>query len=154
MDNDEITPTQSRAARHSLGLSQRFIAEETGINRSQLALFEVGRYRLEAFKLLALRNCYERLRYRFETQDDITTEIEDNDALIEKLAKSLVEYSIWEGGPVTTERDAIIRIMARNYQLMRIRQANAVISWRGEADTPKTIGDLVIALLKQPPETE
>ncbi len=154
MNNDEITPNQSRAARHSLGLSQRFIAEETGINRSQLALFEVGRYRLEAFKLLALRNCYERLRYRFDAQDDITAEIEENDALIEKLAKSPVKHSIWEGGPITTGRDAIIRIMARNYQLTHILQGRTVITGVGDTETPKTVGELVIALLKEPPETE
>ena len=154
MDIDEITPNQSRAARHSLGLSQRFIAEESGINRSQLALFEVGKYRLETHKLLALRNCFERLNYRFDAQGDIAAKIEENDALIKKLANSPVEHSLWDGEPITTGRDAIIRIMARNYQLMRIQQGNAVISWRGEADTPKTAGDLAITLLKEPPETE
>jgi transcriptional regulator with XRE-family HTH domain len=154
MDIDEITPNQSRAARHSLGLSQRSIAKESGINRSQLALFEVGKYRLEAFKLLALRNCFERLNYRFDAQGDIATKIEENDALIKKLANSPVEHSLWDGEPISTGRDAIIRIMALNYQLTHILQGRMVITGDGGAKKPKTVGGLVINLLKQPPEIE
>ena len=154
MNNEELTPNQSRAARHALGLSQRFIAQETGINRSQLALFEVGKYHLEAFKQLALRHCYERLHYRFDAMGDFAAEIEANDALIQKLAKAPVEYSLWDGEPIPRERDAILRLMARNYQLMCIQQDTRVISWHGEGDTPKTAGDLVINLLKEPPEAE
>lgn len=69
MNNNKISFEQFRAARTSLGLSQRFIAQESGINRSQLALFEIGKYNLESFKLLALQLCYESLGYKFEADE-------------------------------------------------------------------------------------
>lgn len=55
---------------------------ESGINRSQLALFEVGKYNLEAYKRLALVDCYLRQGYRFDT--DISFE----PALIQSIRKN------------------------------------------------------------------
>jgi transcriptional regulator with XRE-family HTH domain len=199
MNNIKITPEQSKAARSSLGLSQRFIAKETGINRSQLALFEVGKYNLEAFRLLALLYCYERLGYRFVADkplaptprthqaeraqpvaimaaqvpriiddllilcdpaqgniDGITKEIKDNDNLIGRLAVAPVELSWWDDKPLTKEFDDIIRIMARNYLLIRGLQGRTVFpeqcgkNGKKSPSVPKTAADLAAALLIKP----
>ncbi len=195
MNNTEITPEQSKAARSSLGLSQRFIATETGINRSHLALFEVGKYNLEAFRQLALLHCYERLGYRIAADqapapavmakaerakpvapklpqapriiddllilcnpaqgniDGVTKEIKGNDHLIGQLAVAPVELSWWDNEPVTKECDDIIRLMARNYLLIRGLQGRAVFPAQGgkngekSTSTPQTAADLTAALL-------
>jgi len=63
-----ITATQSKAARAALGISQSKVAGATGINRSQLALFEVKKLLLPDAKLEALRTYYEGLGYAFEAQ--------------------------------------------------------------------------------------
>jgi DNA-binding XRE family transcriptional regulator len=65
MELREITADQSKSARTALGISQAFTAKTAGINRSQLAFFEVGKYQREPFKLAALRRCYEQLGYSF-----------------------------------------------------------------------------------------
>ncbi|MGC2457969.1 MAG: helix-turn-helix transcriptional regulator [Gallionellaceae bacterium] len=203
MNNIEITPEQAKAARDSLGLSQRFIATETGINRSQLALFEVGKYNLEAFKRLALADFYARLGYRFAELpsplvsspsiqkagvaaiqklkrasvneavqlpriidgivisveivksdiDRITAEIKSNDFLIERLAITSVDLALFSGEPRTHEHETLIRLMARNYQLMRSLQGWAVLpeesrnSAKNNSARQKSAGELACALL-------
>ena len=51
-----LTPAQSKEARAALGLSQSQVAKETGLNRSTLALFEVGKYILDEVTLGDLRD--------------------------------------------------------------------------------------------------
>lgn len=201
MNNTEIACEQFRAARNSLGLSQRFIAKETGINRSQLALFEIGKYNLEAFKRLALLHCYLRLGHKFtdmpsaptlgiqaalpiSTQkpkgaegnkaaqspriidgmlissgiansdiDSITNEINSNDIIIKRLAGTSVDLSLFSREPLTNEHETIIRLMARNYQLMRSLQGRAVFpeesrdSAKNSSPRQKTAADLAVAVL-------
>ena len=191
MNEQTITPEQSRAARTSLGLSQAFIARETGINRSQLALFEVGKYQLEKYKLLALRDCYLRLGYPLdgkapspvpvkplpnpnsppqhiidgllvgkgltkEAVEGIRAEIALNDASISEFAQKPFKRDWITDEPITEERDAIFRLMARNYQLMRNLQGREPLPRQtkdaktGRVPEPKTSGDLAVALFTNP----
>lgn len=66
MNRPTMTSTQSKTARAALGVSQSKVARATGINRSQLALFEVKKYVLDEMKLKALRAYYEAQGYEFE----------------------------------------------------------------------------------------
>jgi transcriptional regulator with XRE-family HTH domain len=59
-----LTAEQSQSARHARGLSQSAVARATGINRSQLALFEVRKYLLPEDKLQTLRDYYEQSGYQ------------------------------------------------------------------------------------------
>ena len=52
-------PSQSRAAREQARLSQAKVSRATGVSRTQLALFEVGKYLLDDASLKALRRFYE-----------------------------------------------------------------------------------------------
>lgn len=54
-------------ARQALGLSQNKVALATGINRSQLALFEVDKFIFDDNKLKTLKEFYQQRGYRFET---------------------------------------------------------------------------------------
>jgi transcriptional regulator with XRE-family HTH domain len=69
MNSPTMTSTQSKAARAALGISQSKVARATGINRTQLALFEVKKYVLDEAKLSALREYYEAQGYEFEAPD-------------------------------------------------------------------------------------
>lgn len=68
MTQTTLTSTQSKAARAALGISQSKAAQATGINRSQLALFEVQKFLLDDAKLKALRAYYESLGYEFDAK--------------------------------------------------------------------------------------
>lgn len=69
-----LTAEQAKAARAFTGVSQAQVAKEIGINRTQLALFEVGRYLLPDKLTKALRYYYEDQGYRFDLEDDGTSE--------------------------------------------------------------------------------
>jgi transcriptional regulator with XRE-family HTH domain len=55
-----------REARLALGLSQGHVARDTGVNRSQLSLFEARKYLLDRAKLETLRRYYSSRGYRFD----------------------------------------------------------------------------------------
>jgi len=65
-----LTPEQSKAARAFVGNSQAKVARETGLNRSQLALFEVERYLLPDKIAQVLRDYYEGQGYRFSEEKE------------------------------------------------------------------------------------
>jgi transcriptional regulator with XRE-family HTH domain len=64
---DPATAAQElREARLALGLSQGHVARDTGVNRSQLSLFEARKYLLDRAKLASLRRYYASRGYRFD----------------------------------------------------------------------------------------
>ena len=67
-----LSAHQSRMARKALGLSQNKAANGAGINRSQLALFEVQKYLLDDELLQKLRHFYQEQGYHFESAPQAT----------------------------------------------------------------------------------
>jgi transcriptional regulator with XRE-family HTH domain len=86
METHSLTAEQSKSARAFLGASQQFIARQSGINRSQLALFEVSKYSPEPHKLAALRQCYLDMGYPFEAASTSATEAESPASAIKTAA--------------------------------------------------------------------
>jgi hypothetical protein len=84
--------------------------------------------------------------------NSITAEIAGNDRQIGELAKTPVKFSLWDEEPLTRERDAILQLMARNYQLIRNLQHQKPFAKKtdkgGKPAAPKIAADLVAELLE------
>lgn len=189
--NTVLSADQCKAARAALGLSQAAVARATGINRSQLALFEVRRYVLEDERLRTLRHHFEAGGYTFdavvgaqaghqpaqagkqsqsvgdtklvdgflvasgleqEPVEGALAEIAGNDETIGRLAATPPRTGLWAAG-TTKERDTVLRLMARNYLLVRGLQGRSVLpdeeSSAGEA--PPSVATQLRQLLTAQP---
>ncbi len=179
--NSIISADQCKSARSTLGLSQAAVARATGINRTQLALFEVRRYVLEDERLRTLRAYFEAGGYQFARDaeaasaatapatssdrsanghpdaklldgfivasgldeapvEDMLAEIANNDEAIVQLAALPGRTGFWGGEPIAADRDTSLRLMARNYLLVRGLQGRDVFP-RAEpsSDAPPSV---------------
>ncbi|MGP1680077.1 MAG: helix-turn-helix domain-containing protein [Burkholderiales bacterium] len=87
MNSPTMTSTQSKAARAALGISQSKVAHATGINRTQLALFEVKKYVLDEAKLSALREYFETQGYAFDSTATVRQFTREAQAPVARLAE-------------------------------------------------------------------
>lgn len=186
-----LASAQARNARSHLGLSQAKVAKATGISRTKLALFEVGKYILDDATLRALRDFYGEQGYDFgptpakdfgsheranrekapavpeepamrivdgfavppgsepEEIEAALAELTENDQKIEDLATQASRVGWFSDEPDTAGRDEILRLMARNYHLIRRVQGADLLRSTAEysAEAKPTHGALAAALL-------
>ena len=187
-----LAPEHARAARAHVGLSQAKVGAATGISRTKLALFEVGKYILDDATLEALRSFYAEQGYDFESTqigaeapkeaadrwsasaaateeaairvvdgfavppaaepEEIEAalgEVIENDRRIEELATQAARAGWFSEEPETTGRDEIMRLMARNYWLIRRVQGAELLPVGADPSNgaERTHGVLAAALL-------
>lgn len=141
MTRSILTAQQSRSARAKLGVSQSTVAKATGINRSQLALFEVQKYLLAGDQLEALREYYEEGGYRFGQGKALAVppEASDEDSADEADASDFAARDSFLVGAGLDEEEVEARlqeIAANDEAIASLAQAKALTDfWSGEPVT-------------------
>src|SRR6266704_1374446 len=134
MINLAITSTQSKAARAALGISQSKVAQATGINRRQLALFEVQKYLLPQARLKTLRAYYGGLGYEFDAPRKKATRSEDDsrevaESAAQSDAKVIDRFLVPVGLADDTLESLIEEIDANDRRLDELAQQETEIDW-------------------------
>jgi transcriptional regulator with XRE-family HTH domain len=147
-----VTSVQSKAARASLGVSQTKVANATGINRTQLALFEVRKYLLDDARQKTLRKYYEGLGYDFGTaprnpKDHPSYDPDEagsDGARTDSSDSKVVDRFVIPAGLEDEALESLLaEIDANDRQIDELSQTKAEVNWFSGKPAPETRDEIL-----------
>jgi len=143
-----LTPNEARQARTALGLSQSKAAQGVGMNRSQLALFEVKKYLLDDETLVSLKQFYESQGFTFSgPESDVQPEAVQPSRPVKSRGSTgirLIDGFAVPEGIGADEAETLLNELADNdRRIAQLASKKAGVGWWDDAPKKDGLNELL-----------
>lgn len=138
MNKSPLTPEEARDARSYVSLSQAKVARATGLSRTKIALFEVGKYILDDEGREALRSFYAAQGYEFGSDApkrgtrDVNVPEAATTAAIESSVRLVDGFAIPPAAEADAVEEALAEVAENEQKIEELATHVARVGWFSE----------------------